>query len=415
MAEQYPQIEREPPTTNRGEDGQKPRSRRGWIWILLALALAASVYYFGFRKPSSKSAVAVSPAAGGKARGFGATPVVAVKAVRGNIGVYLTDPGAVVPLHTVTVRTQISGYLMKVLYKEGDSVRAGDQLAQIDPRPYQVQLTQYEGQLIKDQANLANAQVDLQRYTTLVSHNAAPEQQLATQEATVKEDEGIVKTDQGLIDSAKLNLTYCKVMAPISGRVGLRLIDPGNYVTPNDSTGLVVITQLQPITVVFPIAEDHLPEVFSRWQKGQRLRVDAYDRAMTTKLATGSLETIDNQIDPTTGTVKLRATFSNQDNALFPNQFVNAKLLVEEKTRVTLLPTAAIQRNSQSTYVYRVKPDSTVTIQTVKVGTTEGTESEITSGLSPGDTVAMTGVDKLQEGSKVVVHLQQAQPAGASQ
>jgi multidrug efflux system membrane fusion protein len=290
---------------------------------------------------------------------------------------------------------------MQVLYKEGQLVNKGDPLAEIDPRPYQVMLENAEAGLLRDQANLDNAKVDLQRYQTLVPLRAVPEQQLATQEALVKSTEGVVKTDQAQIDTAKLDLVYCHITAPITGRVGLRLVDPGNYVTPTDATGLVVITQIEPISVIFPLPEDQLPAIMERQRAGARLRVDAYDREMTKRIAQGWLETIDNQIDPTTGTFKLRANFENRDGALFPNQFVNARLLVEEKNGVTLIPTAAVQRNSQRTYVFLVKPDSTVTVTTITLGTTEGDESEVTSGLKPGDEAVMTGVDRLQEGTKV--------------
>jgi multidrug efflux system membrane fusion protein len=327
--------------------------------------------------------------------------VVAVQATKGTIDVYFTGLGAVTPIYTVTVQSQIAGYLMQVFYKEGQIVHKGDPLVEIDPRPYQVMLENAQAGLLRDQANLDNAKVDLQRYQTLVPVHAVPEQQLATQEALVKADEGIVATDQAQIDTAKLDLTYCHITAPITGRVGLRLVDPGNYVTPAQSTGLVVITQIQPITVIFTLPEDQLPALMERLRVGARLRVDAYDREMTKRIAQGWLETIDNQIDPTTGTVKLRASFDNRDGALFPNQFVNCKLLVEEKQGVTLVPTAAVQRNSQQTYVFLVKPDSTVTVKTTTIGTVEGDESEVTSGLAPGDEVVMTGVDRLQEGTKV--------------
>jgi membrane fusion protein, multidrug efflux system len=334
------------------------------------------------------------------------TPVVAVKATKGDIDVYLTALGAVTPLHTVTVKTQISGYLQSVLYHEGDIVQQGAVLAEIDPRPYQVQLEQAEGNLAKDQAALNNARVDLTRYQTLVQHNAAPEQQLATQEALVKQDQATAQVDQGQTDAANLNLVYCHIRAPIAGRLGLRLVDPGNYVAPNDSTGLVVITQLQPISVIFTVAEDSLGAVVDQLRAGHRLKADAYDRTLQTELATGWLTTLDNQIDPTTGTLKMRAVFDNPHNELFPNQFVNARLLIQQKHGVTIVPTAAIQRNNQTTYVFLVKPDSTVTVRPVKVGATEGDRSEILSGLAPGDTVVMTGVDRLQEGSTVRVHLE---------
>jgi multidrug efflux system membrane fusion protein len=341
-----------------------------------------------------------SPAGGASGRNL-AVPVVAVEATKGDIGVYFTGLGAVTPIHTVAVKSQIAGYLMEVLYKEGQLVNKGDPLAEIDPRPYQVMLENAEAGLLRDQANLDNAKVDLQRYQTLVPLHAVPEQQLATQEALVKSTQGVVNTDQAQIDTAKLDLVYCHITAPISGRVGLRLVDPGNYVTPTDATGLVVITQIVPISVIFTLAEDQLPAIVKQMDAGARLRVEAYDREMKTKIAQGWLATFDNQIDPTTGTFKLRANFDNRDGALFPNQFINAKLLVEEKNGVTLIPTAAVQRNSQRTYVFFVQSDSTVTVRTITVGTTEGDDTEVTSGLKPGDEVVMTGVDRLQEGTKV--------------
>jgi membrane fusion protein, multidrug efflux system len=381
--------------------------------IVILAAAAAAYYYYGPKGTAQPPATttATGASAGGRRGAGGVTPVVAVKATRGDIGVYITDPGSVAPVYTVTVMSQISGYLMKVLYKEGDMVHQGDTLAEIDPRPYQVLLEQAQAALARDQASLDNARVDLKRYQTLVPLRAVPEQQLATQEALVKSDEGTVQTDQAQIDSAKLDLVYCHITSPITGRAGLRLIDPGNYV--QTSNALVVVTQLQPITVVFPIAEDQLPAVIKKWRAGQRLPVDAYDRTLTNKIATGSLATLDNQIDPTTGTIKLRATFQNNDNSLFPNQFVNARLLVEEKHGVTLLPTAAVQRNNQQTYVWFVKPDSSVTVRQIKLGTTEGDQSEVASGLDPGDTVVMTGVDRLQEGSKVTAQIQGSTPAPA--
>jgi multidrug efflux system membrane fusion protein len=326
--------------------------------------------------------------------------VVAVQARKGDIGVYLTGLGAVTPIYTIAVKSQIAGYLMEVLYKEGQIVHKGDLLAQVDPRPYQVMLEQAEAGLIRDTANLENAKVDLKRYQTLVPLHAVPEQQLATQDALVKQDEGIVKADQAQIDTAKLDLVYCRITAPITGRVGLRLVDPGNYVTPTDATGLVVITQIEPISVIFPLNEFQLPAVMEQVRRGARLLVEADDPTMK-KIAQGWLATVDNQIDPTTGTVKLRANFDNRDGALFPNEFVNAKLLVEEKRGVTLIPTAAVQRNSQKTYVFLVKSDSTVTVRTITIGTVEGDESEVTSGLAAGDAVVMTGVDRLNEGTKV--------------
>ena len=381
-----------------GLPGKEPK-RRWWLW-LLALAVLAFGAYRVHKGMVAPQAANTSAAGGASGRNFGAVPVVAVQATKGDIGVYFTGLGAVTPVYTVTIQSQIAGYLMQVLYKEGQIVQKGDPLVEIDPRPYQVMMENAQAGLLRDQANLDNAQVDLKRYQTLVPLRAVPEQQLATQEALVKSDEGIVKTDQAQIDTAKLDLVYCHITAPITGRVGLRLVDPGNYETPGQATGLVVITQIQPITVVFTLPEDQLPAIVKQMRAGARLTVEAYDRGMT-KIAQGWLETIDNQIDPTTGTVKLRANFDNRDGALFPNEFINAKLLVQEKRGVTLIPTAAVQRNSQRTYVFFVKPDSTVTVRTITLGTTEGDDSEVTSGLKPGDEVVMTGVDRLQEGTKV--------------
>ncbi|MBZ5561588.1 MAG: MdtA/MuxA family multidrug efflux RND transporter periplasmic adaptor subunit [Acidobacteriia bacterium] len=380
-------------------------SRKRWLWLLVLALLAAGVYFFMSKRAGPASGTASSQVASRFARGAMTIPVVAAKARKGDIGVYFTGLGAVTPIYTVTVRSRVDGQLMKVHYKEGDYVHEGDLLVEIDPRPFEVQLMQAEGQLARDQAALDNARIDLARYQTLVTHDAIPEQQLATQKATVEQLEGSIKTDQAAIASAKLDLVYCHITAPITGRVGLRLVDPGNIVHATDQNGLLVITQMQPISVIFTIAEDQVPTVLQKMRAGQRLRVDAYDREMKAKLAQGWLTTLDNQIDQTTGTLRLRATFDNSDNGLFPNQFVNARLLVEEEHGVTLVPSAVIQRNPQMTYLYLVKPDSTVTVRAVTVGTTEGSETEVTSGLSPGDVAVMTGVDKLQEGSKVSVHL----------
>ena len=372
--------------------------RRRWLWLTAVLLLIILGSFALVRRRSQPSSSAAPPGAG---RGMPATPVTAATARKGDIGVYFTGLGAVTPIYTVTVTSRVDGQLMNVYYKEGQTVHKGDLLAQIDPRPFQVQLTQAEGQLIKDQANLQNARVDLARYQELIKRNAVAEQQLATQQALVVQDEGIVKTDQGLIDSAKLNLVYSRITSPITGRVGLRLVDPGNIVLAAGNTPLMVLTQIEPITVIFTISEDQLPAVVKKFGGGQKLPVDAYDRDLKKKLSQGTLLTMDNQIDQTTGTLKLRAIFDNKDDALFPNQFVNARLLVEEKKGVTLVPTAAIQRTSQKTFVYLVKPDQTVTVRDVVLGTTEGDEAEVVSGLVPGDVAVTTGVDKLQEGTKV--------------
>jgi multidrug efflux system membrane fusion protein len=383
-----------------------PRRRSGLIWLVVLALAGVGAYFLWPKLTGNKSASAPAPAATKGGRGPLVTPVDAAKARKGDIGVYFNGLGSVTPIYTVTVKSRVDGQLMNIRYKEGDIVHQGDLLVELDPRPYQVQLEQAEGQMARDQANLANARTDLARYETLLTQNAIPEQQLATQRALVTQDEGAVKVDQGQIDAAKLNLVYCQIAAPITGRIGLRLVDPGNIVHASDSNGLLVITQIQPISAIFTIAEDQIPAVIKRVNAGQRLKVDAYDRGMTRKITQGTLTTIDNQIDPSTATLKLRATFENKDMALFPNQFVNARLLVEEKRGVTLIPTAGVQRNSQTTYVYLVKPDSSVTIRNVVVGAAEGSDSEIVSGLTPGDVIVMTGVDKLQEGSKVRAHLE---------
>ena len=388
--------------TNDPPHSGKPR-RYGWVWLVVLVLAGVGVYYY-FHSRAKSSTAATNPTqlqGAGAGRGAGIVPVVAAVARKGNIGVYLTGLGAVIPIYTVTVKSQIAGYLMQVLYKEGQLVKKGDALAEIDPRPYQVMLENAEAGQLRDEANLENARVDLKRYQTLVPLRAVPEQQLATQSALVKSDEGVVKTDQAQIDTAKLDLVYCHITAPITGRVGLRLVDPGNYVTPGDGTGLVVITQILPISVIFTLPEDQLPAIVQRLHAGAVLKVEAFDRDMKVKIARGTLATLDNQIDPPTGTLKLRANFDNRDGSLFPNQFVNARLVVEEKQGVTLIPTAAVQRNSQSTYIWLVKPDSKVTVRQITTGTVEGDDTEVNSGLAPGDVVVVTGVDKLQEGTTV--------------
>jgi membrane fusion protein, multidrug efflux system len=397
------------------EKERRPRRGRYWL-VAIVLLLVVCAFYFWPKKGGQQAGNAQAGGMANARRGF-AVPVVAAQAERGDIGVYLNGLGAVTPIYTVTVKTRVDGQLMDVRYREGQTVHRGEVLAQLDPRPYQVQLTQAQGQLAKDQALLDNARIDLTRYEGLVPHNAVPEQQVATQKALVAQYEGAVQSDQGQIDSAKLNITYCRIEAPITGRVGLRLVDPGNIVHASDANGLVVITQVDPISVIFTISEDQVPTVYKKLAAGQKLKVLAYDRDMTTKLAEGRLTTIDNQIDQTTGTVKLRADFDNKDNSLYPNQFVNVRLLVEEKHGITKVPTAVIQRNSDATYVYLVKPDSTVTVRQVKLGTSEGDQTEVTSGLNPGDEVVMTGVDKLQEGSKVKATLPdgEEQSSGSAQ
>lgn len=382
----------------------KPR-RKTWLYLAV-LAIAAVAAFLWYRSDHNQTAAQAKAGSAKGGRGpTGPTPVVAIKTTTGNIGVYVTGLGAITPIYTVTVKSRVDGQLLAVHFKEGDYVHQGDPMIEIDPRPYEAVVVQIEGQLLRDQALLANARVDLTRYQTLLAQDAIPEQQLSTQRALVTQYEGTIKNDQGLLDAAKLNVTYSHILAPISGIVGLRLVDPGNIVHASDTTGMVVITQIQPISLIFTVGEDQLPPILQKIHAGQKLPVDAWDRELKNKLASGTLDTVDNLIDQTTGTLKLRALFSNQDRSLFPNQFVNARLLQQEKRGVTLLASAAIQRNTNQTYVYLVKPDSTVTVRTITLGTTEGDESEITSGLTAGDVIVMTGVDKLQEGSKVTVTL----------
>jgi membrane fusion protein, multidrug efflux system len=367
--------------------------RRRILWTVAAAALGIGLWaVLQARSAGRASAAERRPAP---------IPVSAVVAESGSINVYLTGLGSVTPLATITVKTRIDGQLMSVNYREGDTVQKGQPLVQIDPRPYEVQLEQAEGQLAKDQAALENARVDLKRYETLIAKNAVAQQVLITQRSTVQQDEAVVKTDQAAVDNAKLNLTYCRPTAPITGRVGLRLVDAGNLVSAAAGTPLAVITQMQPMSVIFTLPEEQVHAVIDRRRTHATLRVDAMDRDMTTTLDTGTLTTLDNQFDPTTGTLKLRATFANNRSGLIPNQFVNARLLLETKTHVTLVPNAAVQRSGTSTFVYVIRPNRSVTVRRVEVGTIDAQRSEIKAGLTPGEQVVTQGVDKLTEGAVV--------------
>jgi membrane fusion protein, multidrug efflux system len=373
----------------------KPRSRgRLVLTTILALLVVAGVVWW------SRQATAPQPGGG---RSSGPMSIVPEVVGKGDIGINLNALGTVTSLATVTIRTQISGYLMKVDFKEGDDVKKGDVLAEIDPRPYEAALAQANGNLARDEALLKGAQVDLARYQGLAAQNAVPRQTLDTQIALVAQDQGTVEADRAAVKAAQVNLQYCHIVSPLNGRVGLRQVDQGNYVTPGDTNGLVVITQMQPISVLFTLPEDNIQTVLKRMQAGAVLPAFAYDRSGATKIADGTLQTFDSQIDPTTGTIKARAQFANETKALYPNQFVNIRLLVDTHKDVTTMSTAGIQRGVPGTFVYLVNADSTVSVRPVKLGVTEGERVEVISGLTPGDRIVIDGADKLRDGAKINV------------
>ncbi|HZX81931.1 MAG TPA: efflux RND transporter periplasmic adaptor subunit, partial [Reyranella sp.] len=323
------------------------------------------------------------------------TPVGVATAAKGEVPVVIRALGTVAPLHTVNVKTQITGQLLKVDFKEGQMVKQGDLLALVDPRPYDVALQQAIGQQQRDEALLKNAQTDLERYRKLVAQDSIARQQLDTQQSLVRQYEAALVIDQATVDAAKLNVAYTKIVAPLTGRIGLRTVDPGNFVSMSDATSICIIIQIQPISVLFTIPEDTLPQVRDRLKAGAKLEVRVLDRAQKNELGIGTLDTHDNLIDMTTGTVKLRAVFDNKDDTLFPNQFVNVRLLVDTVKDATVVPVAAIQRGQPGTFVYLVKADDTVEIRVVELGATDGEKVQIAKGLQPGDQVVIDGTDRL--------------------
>jgi multidrug efflux system membrane fusion protein len=399
------------PTPAQTAHSVSDRPQRRWTLITIAvvgLALLGGTWWFNHRP-----AAAAGPGGGGGGGrrggggfgfgGGGPLPVATVVAAKGDISLYLNALGTVTPLRTVTVRTQISGQLVQLGFKEGQMVKQGDTLAVIDPRPYENALAQAEGQLAQAQAQLHTAQLDLQRYETLAKEDSISKQQVDTAQSQLNQYLGLVQADQAAIDTVKLNLTYCHIKAPVDGRVGLRLVDVGNYITPSDTGGIVVLTQVKPISVIFTLPEDNINIVSARLHAGAKLPAQALDRTQSRELAAGLLSTIDNQIDTSTGTFRLRAEFANDDETLFPNQFVNIRLLVDTQHDVISLPTSAIERGQQGTFVYVVQPDDSAGVVPVTLGPIEGERVAISSGLNVGDRVVIDGADKLRDGMKVIL------------
>jgi multidrug efflux system membrane fusion protein len=389
------------PTTTSADKPQNagpPKRPQHWPWFLAGVILIlGTIGFYTHRQPQEKAA--------GDRYGGGGTNALMISAATartGDIGVYINALGVVTSLNTVSVTARVVGRLMKVDYQEGEDVKIGDPLVEIDPAPYQAAVTQAEGQLARDTALLADAKLDIERYQEAYASNAIPKQQYDTQVATVHQDEGTVQLDQGNLDSAKVNLAYCHITSPINGRVGLRLVDPGNIVQANGTSPLVVITQFRPISVIFTVAEDFLPQILAALHQGKKLVVDIFERADEKQIATGTFASLDSQIDPTTGTLKLRAILPNDDESLFPNQFVNVRLLVDTHEDITLVPNTVIQRNDNGAFVYLLRTNQTVALHPITVGTTDGNVSEV-DGLDEGDVVAADNFNRLTDGAKVTI------------
>jgi multidrug efflux system membrane fusion protein len=379
------------------EGPRKPWWRRSLPWMAIA-ALILLVFLIVHSFSGNRSA----PPPQGENSQQGAAAITVGQARTGDINIYIEALGTVTPLNTVTVYSQITGRVMAVHYHEGQMVREGDPLIDVDPRPYEAMLTQAQGNLDRDRGLLAEARLDLQRYRDAFSKNAIARQQVEDQEQVVVQDEGTVKSDEGTVAYDQAELSYGHIVAPVSGRVGLRLVDPGNTIFSGSNSTLVVLTQLQPITVVFNVSEDDLAQVNAQLKGGRRLPVDVFDRADEKKMASGTLTSLDNEVDTTTGTVKFRAQFPNRDLSLFPNQFVNARLLVKALTKATLVPTAAVQHNGPNPFVYVVQPDNTVSVQQIQVSTSNDRDTAVT-GINPGTTLATSGFDRLENGVHVTV------------
>ena len=406
----------------------KPKKSRGWVWLLILVAAGIAGYrYYTQTQAAAKAAGTPTPAPARK--GMQAVPVVTSLVRRGDFGIYLTGLGSAVAYNMVTIRSRVDGELIRVAFQEGQIVHKGDLLAEIDSRPFEAQLIQVEGQLaqaqgqlaqaqgqlVRDQAALENARADQRRYDLLSSQGVISRQQSDTQTATVHQAEGAIKADEGTIRAAegtikadegaieniKLQLVYCHIPSSLDGRIGLRLVDPGNMVHATDTNGMATITQLQPIAVLFNLAQDYLPQILKKWRAGENLVVEVWDRDLKQKIATGKLLTIDNTIDPGTGTARFKAEFANADNSLFPNQFVNARLLIDTRRGAVIAPAAAVQHSPDSSFVYVVKDDQTVEMRTVIPGPIQGDEALIEKGVAPGEIVVIDGVDKLQNGTRV--------------
>lgn len=406
-ADERKAVERRPESHSAPEPQKSPEpiaplrmAQVAWAIVLLLVAVGAGAGWY-FRAEWWPRVAAYFPEKAVAPKGPRVVPVVTAKATKRNLDLYLNGLGTVVALKTVTIRSRVEGELISVNFVEGEMVEKGKLLAEIDPRPFEVQRDQAAGQLARDEATLKAAKITLDRLNGLLKSNSVSMQEVENQQAVVQQTEGIIKSDQAMVANAELQITYCKIVSPLDGRIGLRLVDVGNIVRANDPSGLAVINQLQPIAITFTISQDEIPRVQKRIRDGGELRVDAYDRGFTTKLASGKLLAADNQVDSATGTLRLKAVIEKDASVLFPNQFVNTRLLVDTKVDSTVVPSAAVQRGPNSTFVYVVKSDDTVELRDVTIGPTEGAETSIEDGLAPGEVVVTEGLDKLQAGAKV--------------